>query len=84
MEEGLERMPHPTFSPDRSPCDFLLFGHLKDKFIDDAYRNRTPEDLFGEVETMISEIPSDVISRVLLTWQERLRKCIEIQGNYVK
>jgi hypothetical protein len=83
MEEDLKRMPHPAYSPDQLPCDFFLFRYLKDKFIDKADENRTPEELFGEAETIISEIPSDVISRVFLTWQERLRKCNEMQGNYV-
>jgi hypothetical protein len=72
------RMPDPAYGPDRSPCDFVLFGSLKDKLIDKAYT--MPEELFSEVETIISEIPSDMISRVFLTWQERLRKCIEMQG----
>jgi hypothetical protein len=84
MEETLKRMPHPAYGPDLSPCDFFLFGYLKNKLIDKAYRNRTPEELFSEVETIISEIPSDIISRVFLTWQERVWKCIEMQGNYVE
>jgi hypothetical protein len=62
----------------------LLCGDLKDKLIDKAYRNRTPEELFREVETIISEIPSDMISRAFLTWQERLRKYTEMQGNGVE
>jgi hypothetical protein len=77
MEEGLKRMPNPAYSPNLSPCDFFLFGYLKDKLIDKEYT--TPEELFTEVETMISEIPSDMISRVFLTWQERLRKWIEMR-----
>jgi hypothetical protein len=82
MEEGLKRMPHPAYNPDPLPCDLFLFGYLKDKLIDKAYT--TPEELFSEVETIISEIPNDMISRVFLTWQERLRKCIEMQGNYIE
>jgi hypothetical protein len=75
-------MPHPAYSPDLSPCDFFLFGYLKDKLIDREYA--TPEELFTEVETTISEIPSDMISRVFLTWQERLRKYMEMRGNYIE
>jgi hypothetical protein len=36
MEEGLKRMLHPAYNPDRSAYDFFLFGYLKDKFIDKA------------------------------------------------
>ena len=82
MEEGLKRMPHPAYCLGLSPCYFFLFGYLKEKLIDKEYT--TPEELFTEVETIISEIPSDMISRVFLTWQERLRKCIEMRGNYIE
>jgi hypothetical protein len=44
----------------------------------------TPEELFTKVEKIISEIPSDMISRVFLTWQERLRKSIDMRGNYIE
>jgi transposase len=27
----IERAPHPTYSPDISPCGFWLFGFLKEK-----------------------------------------------------
>jgi hypothetical protein len=84
MEEGSKRMYHPAYSPDPSPCNLFLFGYLKDELIDEGCRNRTPEDLSREVEMIISEIQSDMISRVFLTWQKRLRKCIEIQGNDVE
>jgi hypothetical protein len=82
MREGLKRMPHPAYSPDLLPCNFFLFGYVKGKLIDEWYE--TPEELFGEVEMIISEIPSDMISRVFLTWQERLSKCIDIRGNYIE
>jgi hypothetical protein len=71
VEEKLKRMPHPAYNPDRSSCDSFLFGYLKDKSIDTQYV--TPEKLFSEVETIISEIPCDLISRVFATWQERLQ-----------
>jgi transposase len=82
IEENLKRMPHPVYSPDLSPCDFFLFGYLKDRLVDKRYT--TPEELFSEVETIISEIPNDMISRVFLTWQERLQKCIDMRGNYIE
>jgi hypothetical protein len=72
MEERLKRMPHPAYRRNPSPCDFFLFGYLKDKLIDKACTK--PEELLSEMETIISEIPSSIISRVFLTWQERLRK----------
>jgi histone-lysine N-methyltransferase SETMAR len=81
-EQNLIRMPHPAYSPDLSPCDFFLFGYLKEKLIDKQYT--TPEELFAEVTTIISEIPRDLFSRVFATWQERLQKCCDMQGNYLE
>jgi hypothetical protein len=33
---------------------------------------------------IISEIPSDLISRAFATWQERLQKYCGIRGNYIE
>jgi hypothetical protein len=41
MEEGLKEVQHPAYSPDLSPCDFFLFGHLRDILVDKRYA--TPE-----------------------------------------
>jgi hypothetical protein len=81
-EQNLKRMPHPAHSPDLSPCDFFLFGSLKDKLTDKQYTR--PEKRFADVTTIISEIPSDLISRVFATWQERSQKCCDMRGNYIK
>jgi hypothetical protein len=81
-EQNLKRMPHPAYSPDVSPCNFFLFGYLKDKLIDKQYT--TPEELLSEVTAIISEIPSDLISRVFATSQERLQKCCDMRGNYIE
>jgi hypothetical protein len=75
-------MPHPGDGPDLSPCNFVLFGYLKDKLIDTQYT--TPEEIFAEVTTVISEVPSDLISRVFATWQERLQKCCDKRGNDIE
>jgi hypothetical protein len=81
-EKHLKRMPHPAYSPDLSPCDFFLFGCLKDKLIDKEYA--TTEELFAEAAMMISERPSDLISRVFATLQERLQQCCDMRGNYIE
>jgi hypothetical protein len=81
-KQNLKRMPHPAYSLDLSPWDFFLFGYLKNKLIDKQYT--TPEELFSEVTTIISEIPSDLISRVFTTLQERLQKCCDMRGNYIE
>jgi hypothetical protein len=58
-------MPHLPHRSDLSLCEFFLFSYLKDKLIEKQYA--TPDQLFAEVAMIISEIPSDLISRVLAT-----------------
>jgi hypothetical protein len=81
-EQSLKSMPHPTSRPDLSPCDFFLFGYLKDKLVDKRYA--TSEELIAGGDTTISEMPIDVISRVFLTWQERLRQCMNMREKYIQ
>ena len=40
---GINRMPHPLYSPDISPCDFYLFGKLKELLKGEIMENE--EDL---------------------------------------
>jgi histone-lysine N-methyltransferase SETMAR len=76
-EQNLKRLPHPAYSPDLFPCDFFLFGFLKQKLTDKQY---TPlEGRFAEVTTIVSENASDLISRVFATWQERVQKCSDMR-----
>jgi hypothetical protein len=81
-EQNLKRIPHPAYSPALSPCDFFIFGYIKNKVIDKQYT--PPEGLFAEVTTIVSEIASDLISRVFATWQERVQKCCDMRGNYLE
>jgi hypothetical protein len=81
-EQHLKRMQHPAYSPDLSPYEDFLFGCLKDILIDK--QSATLEELLAEVAMIISEIPSNLISRIFTTWQERLQKCRDIRGNYIK
>ncbi|GFS12897.1 transposase [Elysia marginata] len=32
-EQGIQVLPHPTYSPDLAPCDFWLFPILKDRVV---------------------------------------------------
>jgi hypothetical protein len=50
----------------------------RDRLIDKHYA--APEELFAEVAMIISEIPSDLISRVFATWQERLQNAVICEG----
>jgi hypothetical protein len=67
-DEELKRMLHPAHNHGPSPCDCFPFVYLQEKIIDN--QQATPDEPFSEVETIISEISSDLISRVFETRQE--------------
>jgi hypothetical protein len=77
-EQHLKRTSHPAYGRDLSHCDFFLFGYPKNQLTDKQYA--TPEELFAEVAMIISEIPSDLTSRVFATWQERLQNAVICEG----
>jgi hypothetical protein len=41
-KQSLERAPHPSYSPDISPCDFWLFGKRKHKMKDREFQSQHP------------------------------------------
>jgi hypothetical protein len=78
----LERMPHPPYSPDLAPCDFFLFGYLKQELAGRQYE--TPADLFSEVRGIIRGISGDLLRRVFEAWRMRLEQCWNSGGEYVE
>jgi hypothetical protein len=60
MKEDLKKMSHPAYNPNRSPCDFFLFSYLRNKLIDEKYQ--TIDECFCEVEMIMSQISSDIIT----------------------
>jgi hypothetical protein len=56
-------MEHPPYSPDRTPCDFFLFGCIKGKVVGKQYE--TSEDLVSEVGNNIDGIHAHVPKKCL-------------------
>jgi histone-lysine N-methyltransferase SETMAR len=46
---GFRRMNHPAYSPDLPPCDFFLFGAMKENF--SGMRFASAEELFQGLKT---------------------------------
>ncbi|KAA6395731.1 MAG: hypothetical protein EZS28_008743 [Streblomastix strix] len=75
------RIKHPPYSPDLSPCDYYLFGVLKSKL---KGMHFTSADEGHEVAINILEsIPSIQLLNALSAWATRLDYIIEHKGqNY--
>ena len=74
-------VPWPPRSPDLSPCDFFLWGYLKERVYKD--KSRTLDDLKEAITTEISRIPRDMLERVSRSFTERLDTCIQAEGHHM-
>lgn len=79
---GLYMPKHPPYSPDISPCDFYLFGYLKNKIIGKTFG--TKDELVSWIEEQISEIPKAQLKKVFEEWLERLQAVINMNGDYIE
>ncbi|CAI6359906.1 unnamed protein product [Macrosiphum euphorbiae] len=71
----------PPRSPDLSPCDFFLWGHLKAQ----VYTHR-PTSLEARKEAITQEVAAitpQMTRRAMENFRERLRKCINNRGQYL-
>jgi hypothetical protein len=76
----LERVPHPVYSSDLSPCDCYLFGMLKQKITDRVFR--TPEEILTTIRKIWSEMTLEQLQSVLYNWITRLEYLIAHEREY--
>jgi hypothetical protein len=76
----LGRTKHPPYSPDLSPCDFWLFGFLKEKLKDRQLRG--VQSLRQAITDLWDEPTFEDIQAVFLEWMNRLSRIIENKGEY--
>lgn len=78
---NVKRLSHPRYSPDLAPNDFWLIGKLKraleNKCIDGERK------LYNEVMKILKNIPADEYKQCFDKWINRMKECIERNGDYV-
>lgn len=69
----------PARSPDLTPCDFFLWGYLKEK----VYRHRpsTIDELRERIAQCCTEISPDLLATVCNSVPDRFRQCVAAQGH---
>ena len=77
---GWKRLAHPPYSPDISPCDFFLFGYLKEELR--SMKLTSLHDLLNAIEEIIKKIDIKVWQSVYESWIRRLSAVIECNGDY--
>lgn len=72
----------PPYSPDLNPCDFFLWGYLKDK----VYREnpRTLNALKVAIRREVEEIGPQVRKKVISGFESRLHAVVEKEGAHIE
>jgi histone-lysine N-methyltransferase SETMAR len=71
----------PPYSPDISPCDFYLFGYVKEKLKGRTFKDG--KEVVAAVEEISKEITPETLYAVFEEWRERCEK-VASTGEYVK
>lgn len=71
----------PPYSPDLTPCDFFLWGVIREK----VYRTQPTDlnDLERRIRQAFEELPQIVINRAVGAFERRLERRIEVNGKSV-
>ena len=80
MAEHVKIMPHPPYSFNPAPCDFWLLPKLK-KELGERHFERV-ECLARAVQRVVDAIPKEEYFKCFQDWLKRLKRCIEVDGNY--
>jgi len=74
-------MEWPARSSDLSPCDFFLWGYLKEKVF--KHRPQSLEDLKERIQQEIDSILPELTRRVMKNFRERLHQCVANDGRHM-
>jgi hypothetical protein len=69
---------HPLYSPNIAPSDFFLVGDVKRCLAGSSFVDA--EDLFEAVRGVVASIESVTFQAGFLEWVDRLRECIQTNG----
>jgi hypothetical protein len=78
--KSLARSPHPSYSPDLSPCDFWFFGMAKRKMRDQKFH--TVQDILGRLTEIWNDLSFENVQSVFLECKIRLDWVIGNGGEY--
>ena len=77
---GIKTVPHPSYSPDLTPCDFWLFPKLKENLR--GCRYETIEEMKEAVTKVIDTLTQEDFDGAFKKLLERYNKCIVAGGDY--
>jgi hypothetical protein len=81
---GLNRMKQAPHAPIRQiwhPRTFTFWLRQKKMM---GYCAETLSEFLVRIRVILAEIPREALKAVLLEWMERLQKCVQVDGEYVR
>ena len=75
--EKVKVLNHPPYSPDLSPCDFLLFPRLMKMLSENKYTSRSSHD--STIYQFLQQIPKENYLSAFRDWVKRLQKCASVK-----
>jgi len=79
-KERVILLPHPPYSPDLAPCDFFLFPKIKKEL--GGLRFERIQELAHAIKSIANTITKEEYFNCFQDWRRRLRRCIDVNGNY--
>jgi hypothetical protein len=81
-QNSMQRAPHPAYSPDLEPCDFYLFGSVKQLLSGCQFADQ--DSLLQAVSDILVGFEKLTLESVFHNWMERMCQCSAPDGKFVK
>jgi hypothetical protein len=78
---GFILVPQPTYSPDLAPCHFFLFCYLKQHLEGKLFIRE--DQVIAAVREVFDKISVQTFQNVMDDWEYRLRRRIQLGGEYL-
>lgn len=82
IKRGIDLIPHVPYSPDLAPADFWLFPQVKRMLGGQLFTRQ--QEMETAVEGSFREMWKNGPVNVMDRWLKRLKKCIEVEGDYIE
>ena len=79
---GCELLPHPPYSPDLAPCDFVFFPNVKKALAGQKFQSN--EEVIAVTKAYLADFQKTCFSDELKKLEHRWVKCIELKGHSVE
>lgn len=80
VENKINIMEHPPYSPDLAPCDYWLFPGLKRNMR--GRRFSSDQEIEDAIMSYFESIEKKAWLEVFSKWKERMERCIDAGGDY--